>query len=85
MGRLLPEVPGLDIMVETDAVGAAELSVDFKALYITLMLSTQTLAGSATDFSVAPRDSVADVSRCFSIAASMMERMSLTQMLFWYG
>ena len=36
MGRLLPEVPGLDVVVETDAIGAAELGDDLHDLILLL-------------------------------------------------
>ena len=47
MGRLLPEVPGLDVVVETDAVGAAILGDDLHD-FLLLLWREQVLAMMVT-------------------------------------
>ena len=47
MGRLLSEVPGFDVVVETDAVGAAELGNDLHD-FLLLLWREQVLAMMVT-------------------------------------
>ena len=47
MGRLLSEIPGFDVVVETDAVGAAELGDDLHD-FLLLLWREQVLAMMVT-------------------------------------